>query len=87
MYLPYRTVGALILLCKKSAVQGLLQKQEFINFTGLRLQINEDILDSSTSLDELQQYFTKYAWAAIEKKVNLHTNAHTHTTHKQTYHI
>ena len=37
--MPYRTVGAFMLLCKKSAVQGLLQKQELIDFIGLRLQI------------------------------------------------
>ncbi len=60
--------GTLQLLCEKSAIEGLLFKRELISLTCVRAEINAEVLDTTTVLEELQPYFTKYAWAATLKK-------------------
>ena len=60
--------GGLLHLCEKSAVQNVLLKHELINLSGIRLHISEQVLDTTTPLQDFQQYVTKYAWAALERK-------------------
>ena len=60
--------GGLLHLCEKSAVQNVLLKHELINLFGILQHISEPVLDATTPLQDFQQYFTKYAWAALEKK-------------------
>ena len=60
--------GGLLHLCEKSAVQNVLLKHELINIYGIRQHISEQVPDVTTPLQDFQQYFTKYAWAALERK-------------------
>ena len=62
--------GGLLHFCEKSAVQNVLLKHELINLSGIRQHISEQVLDTTTPLQHFQQYFTKYAWAALERKGN-----------------
>ena len=57
-----------MLLCEKTAVQGLLLRKELISLCSIKPEISEDILDLNIGLAEIQPYFTKYTWASIEKK-------------------
>ncbi len=61
-------LDVLSLICNKSALQSLVIKQEKINLTGIMEQISPDILDSQYPVNNLQKYFTKYGWSAVEKK-------------------
>ena len=49
-----------------------------MSIESLQPHISDEVLDASTPLEELQPYFTKYAWAALEKKGK-------QTSYKQTY--
>ena len=62
--------GGLLHLCEKSAVHNVLLKHELINLYGIQQHISEQVLDVTTPLQNFQQYFTKYAWAALERKGN-----------------
>lgn len=66
MYLVFQ-IGSLLLISEKSAVQGLVLNGELISLTSIRSDISE-VLDMPTAVEELRAYFTKYAWAAIEKR-------------------
>ena len=58
----------LLYLCERDAVKRFIIKQELIALTSIKLHISDSILDCSTPLQQLQACFTKYAWAAVEKK-------------------
>ncbi len=57
-----------MLLSEKTAVQDLIVKQKLIGLAGIRSPINETILDCKQPLEDFQQYFTIYAWAAVKKE-------------------
>lgn len=59
-------IGILLLLCHKEAVERFILKRELLDLPHLRSPVSEDVLDSS--LEEVQAYFTRYAWASINKQ-------------------
>ena len=65
-------IGALLSLCEKSALPSLVTNVEQINITGIRQEISPEILDSQTSMNDLEHYFTKFSWAALKKKGDVH---------------
>ena len=72
------STGTLLLLCNRAAIEGIILKKDLMSIESLQPHISDEVLDASTPLEELQPYFTKYAWAALEKKGK-------QTSYKQTY--
>ena len=62
------TTGKLLWVCKESAISIFLKSGEILTQSALLPIPEEDVIDTSSSVNTIKSFFTNDTWMAIEQK-------------------